>query len=107
MIVDCGFLLKKTAKKPLKKQAHSHTCDVLGLSASFDRSLVCLFQSSTQEFFLICSSLSRLALELQALLPVIQSQISSALLRNLLLDTPDMLAPAHGFLKVLSEKAAK
>lgn len=64
-------------------------------------------QSSTQEFFLICSSLSRLGLELQALLPAVQSQIRSSLLRSLLLDTPDLLAPAHGFLKVLNEKAAK
>ncbi|XP_005795118.2 DNA mismatch repair protein Msh3 isoform X1 [Xiphophorus maculatus] len=64
-------------------------------------------KSSTQEFFLICSSLSRLGLELQALLPAVQSQIRSSLLRSLLLDTPDLLAPAHGFLKVLNEKAAK
>ncbi|XP_044052269.1 DNA mismatch repair protein Msh3 isoform X2 [Siniperca chuatsi] len=64
-------------------------------------------KSSTQEFYLISSSLSRLGLELQALLPAIQSQISSALLRGLLLDTPDLLAPAHSFLKVLNEKAAK
>uniref|UniRef100_A0A4W6C4U5 DNA mismatch repair protein MSH3 n=1 Tax=Lates calcarifer TaxID=8187 RepID=A0A4W6C4U5_LATCA len=64
-------------------------------------------KSSTQEFYLISSSLSRLGLELQALLPAIQSQISSTLLRGLLLDTPDLLAPAHSFLKVLNEKAAK
>lgn len=64
-------------------------------------------KSSTQEFYLISGSLSRLGLELQALLPAIQSQISSALLRGLLLDTPDLLAPAHSFLKVLNEKAAK
>ncbi|XP_010781548.1 DNA mismatch repair protein Msh3-like [Notothenia coriiceps] len=62
---------------------------------------------STQEFYLISSGLSRLGLELQALLPAIQSQISSALLRGLLLDTPDLLAPAHSHLKVLNEKAAK
>ena len=66
-----------------------------------------MFQCSTQEFYLISSGLSRLGLELQALLPAIQSQISSALLRGLLLDTPDLLAPAHSHLKVLNEKAAK
>lgn len=66
-----------------------------------------MFQSSTQEFYLISSSLSRLGLELQALLPAIQSQINSALLRGLLLETPDLLAPTHSFLKVLNEKAAK
>uniref|UniRef100_A0A673XGD4 DNA mismatch repair protein MSH3 n=1 Tax=Salmo trutta TaxID=8032 RepID=A0A673XGD4_SALTR len=62
---------------------------------------------STQEFYLISSSLSRLGVELQALLPSIQSQLSSTLLRGLLLDTPELLAPAHNFLKVLNEKAAK
>uniref|UniRef100_A0A667WY98 DNA mismatch repair protein MSH3 n=1 Tax=Myripristis murdjan TaxID=586833 RepID=A0A667WY98_9TELE len=62
---------------------------------------------STQEFYLITSSLSRLGLELQALLPAIQSQLSSLLLQTLLLDTPDLLCPAHNFLKVLNEKAAK
>lgn len=66
-----------------------------------------LIQSSTQEFYLITSSLSRLGLELEALLPAVQSQVSSLLLRSLLSDTPDLLAPAHGFLKVLNEKAAK
>ncbi|KAM6965383.1 DNA mismatch repair protein Msh3, partial [Aplochiton taeniatus] len=62
---------------------------------------------STQEFYLIASNLSRLGAELQALLPAIQSHLSSPLLRALLLDTPDLLAPAHDFLKVLNEKAAK
>ncbi|KAM4579523.1 DNA mismatch repair protein Msh3 isoform 2-T2 [Fundulus diaphanus] len=64
-------------------------------------------KSSTQEFYLICSSISRLGLELEALLPAIQSQIRSTLLQSLLLDTPDLLSPAHSFLKVLNEKAAK
>uniref|UniRef100_A0A3Q3ENC7 DNA mismatch repair protein MSH3 n=1 Tax=Kryptolebias marmoratus TaxID=37003 RepID=A0A3Q3ENC7_KRYMA len=63
-------------------------------------------KSSTQEFYLVSNSLSRLGLELQSLLPAIRSQISSALLRSLLSETPDLLAPAHGFLKVLNEKAA-
>uniref|UniRef100_A0A1A8HDR7 DNA mismatch repair protein MSH3 n=1 Tax=Nothobranchius korthausae TaxID=1143690 RepID=A0A1A8HDR7_9TELE len=64
-------------------------------------------KSSTQEFYLVSSCLSRLGLELQSFLPAIRSQISSPLLRSLLLDTPDLLAPAHGFLKVLNEKSAK
>uniref|UniRef100_A0A671KY62 DNA mismatch repair protein MSH3 n=1 Tax=Sinocyclocheilus anshuiensis TaxID=1608454 RepID=A0A671KY62_9TELE len=62
---------------------------------------------STQEFYLITSTLSRLSAELQALMPAIQSQLSSALLKKLLLDTPQLLSPAHNFLKVLDEKAAK
>ncbi|XP_054466759.1 DNA mismatch repair protein Msh3 isoform X3 [Anoplopoma fimbria] len=64
-------------------------------------------KSSTQEFYLISSGLSRLGSELQALLPAIQSQITSGLLRGLLLDTPDLLAPAQSHLKVLNERAAK
>uniref|UniRef100_A0AAX7TM14 DNA mismatch repair protein MSH3 n=1 Tax=Astatotilapia calliptera TaxID=8154 RepID=A0AAX7TM14_ASTCA len=64
-------------------------------------------KSSTQEFYLISSSLSRLGLELQTLQPAMRSQISSGLLRSLLLDTPDQLIPAQSFLKVLNEKAAK
>uniref|UniRef100_A0A669CMG1 DNA mismatch repair protein MSH3 n=1 Tax=Oreochromis niloticus TaxID=8128 RepID=A0A669CMG1_ORENI len=64
-------------------------------------------KSSTQEFYVISSSLSRLGLELQTLLPAMRSQISSVLLRSLLLDTPDQLIPAQSFLKVLNEKAAK
>jgi hypothetical protein len=48
-----------------------------------------------------------LGLELKALIPAIQSQLSSSLLRTLLLDTPDLLSPVHHFLKVLNEKAAK
>ncbi|XP_066511228.1 DNA mismatch repair protein Msh3 isoform X2 [Hoplias malabaricus] len=62
---------------------------------------------STQEFFLISSTLSRLCTELQALIPAVQSQLSSTLLKSLLLDTPQLLSPAHNFLKVLNEKAAK
>uniref|UniRef100_H3DD48 DNA mismatch repair protein MSH3 n=1 Tax=Tetraodon nigroviridis TaxID=99883 RepID=H3DD48_TETNG len=64
-------------------------------------------KSSTQEFYIICSSLARLSLELQALLPAIRSQVQASLLQGLLLDTPDLLAPAQSFLKVLNEKAAK
>lgn len=67
----------------------------------------CVLQSSTQEFYIICSSLVRLSLELQALLPAVQSQVRSSLLTGLLLDTPKLLAPAQNFLKVLNEKAAK
>lgn len=62
---------------------------------------------STQEFYLVTSALSRLGRRLEALLPAVQSQITSELLRSLLLDTPNLLAPAHSFLKVLNETAAK
>lgn len=62
---------------------------------------------STQEFYLVTSALSKLGLRMEALLPAIQSQVTSALLRSLLLDTPDLLTPAHNVVKVLSENAAR
>ncbi|XP_058842608.1 DNA mismatch repair protein Msh3-like [Acipenser ruthenus] len=62
---------------------------------------------STQEFLLIASVLSRLEVELRSLVPAAQSQVQSALLRNLLLETPQLLAPVHRYLRVLNEKAAK
>lgn len=62
---------------------------------------------STQEFYLVTSALSKLGLKLEALLPAIQSQITSPLLRSLLLDTPDLLRPAHSVVKVLNENAAR
>ncbi|XP_072289429.1 DNA mismatch repair protein Msh3 isoform X2 [Eucyclogobius newberryi] len=62
---------------------------------------------STQEFYLIASALSKLGLRLEALLPAMQSQLTSALLRSLLLDTPGLLEPAHSVIKVLNENAAK
>ncbi|XP_077456412.1 DNA mismatch repair protein Msh3 [Stigmatopora argus] len=64
-------------------------------------------KSSTQEFYLIVGSLCRLSLELLALLPAIRAQVRSDLVRSLLADAPDLLAPAHGFLASLDEKAAK
>uniref|UniRef100_A0A8C6TEU2 DNA mismatch repair protein MSH3 n=1 Tax=Neogobius melanostomus TaxID=47308 RepID=A0A8C6TEU2_9GOBI len=62
---------------------------------------------STQEFYLVTSALSKLGLRMEALLPAIQSQVTSPLLRSLLLDTPDLLTPAHHVVKVLSENAAR
>ncbi|XP_076854159.1 DNA mismatch repair protein Msh3 isoform X2 [Brachyhypopomus gauderio] len=62
---------------------------------------------STQEFYLVCNTLSRLSGELQALVPAVQSQLGSSLLKSLLLDTPQLLSPAQNFLKVLNENAAK
>ncbi|KAM4577311.1 DNA mismatch repair protein Msh3 isoform 2-T3 [Odontesthes bonariensis] len=96
-IMDSGSLTLNSIRSLL-----SHLPDLeRGICSIYHR------KSSTQEFYLISSSLSRLGLELQTLLPAIQSQMSSALLRSLLMGTPDLLAPAHSFLKVLNEKAAK
>uniref|UniRef100_A0AAV2MNJ8 DNA mismatch repair protein MutS core domain-containing protein n=1 Tax=Knipowitschia caucasica TaxID=637954 RepID=A0AAV2MNJ8_KNICA len=62
---------------------------------------------STQEFFLVTRALSQLALRLEALLPAVESQVRSPLLRGLLLHTPQLLSPAHSAVRVLNEQAAK
>ena len=64
-------------------------------------------QCSTQEFYLISSTLARLAVELQTLAPLAQAQLHSSLLQSLLLSLPQLLAPARDFLRVLNENAAK
>ncbi|XP_063049779.1 DNA mismatch repair protein Msh3 [Engraulis encrasicolus] len=62
---------------------------------------------STQEFYLISSTLARLATELQSVAPLAQAQLHSSLLQGLLLGLPPLLAPARDFLRVLNENAAK
>ncbi|XP_055017861.1 DNA mismatch repair protein Msh3 isoform X2 [Boleophthalmus pectinirostris] len=62
---------------------------------------------STQEFYLVTSALSNVGYRLEALLPAAQSQVTSPLLQSLLFNTPELLAPAHGVIKVLNENAAK
>lgn len=71
---------------------------------------ICLcvpLQCSTQEFYLISSTLARLAMELQTLAPLAKAQLHSSLLQSLLLGLPPLLAPARDFLRVLNETAAK
>ncbi|CAN8220683.1 unnamed protein product [Coccothraustes coccothraustes] len=74
-----------------------------------ERGLCSVFHKkcSTQEFFLIVSTLSRLDLEIQALVPVIQSHVRSPLLKDALLEIPDLLCPVKQYLKILNEEAAK
>ncbi|KAI1900432.1 hypothetical protein AGOR_G00049880 [Albula goreensis] len=82
---------------------------LLGRLPDLERGICSIYhkKSSTQEFYLISSTLSRLGVELQALVPAVQSQLSSVILKDLLLALPQLLAPAHSFLSVLNEKAAK
>ncbi|XP_066843809.1 DNA mismatch repair protein Msh3 isoform X3 [Anser cygnoides] len=74
-----------------------------------ERGLCSVFHKkcSTQEFFLIVSTLSRLDLEIQALVPVINSHVKTPLLQNALLEIPELLSPVKHYLKVLNEEAAK
>uniref|UniRef100_A0A8D2PT02 DNA mismatch repair protein MSH3 n=1 Tax=Zosterops lateralis melanops TaxID=1220523 RepID=A0A8D2PT02_ZOSLA len=74
-----------------------------------ERGLCSVFHKkcSTQEFFLIVSTLSRLDLEIQAFVPVIHSHVKSSLLKNALLEIPDLLSPVKQYLKILNEEAAK
>ncbi|KAG2466365.1 MSH3 protein, partial [Polypterus senegalus] len=62
---------------------------------------------NTQEFFLVISALCRLEVELRSLMPATQSQVQSNLIKDLILDIPKLLAPAHDFLATINEKAAK
>uniref|UniRef100_A0A8C6ZWX2 DNA mismatch repair protein MSH3 n=1 Tax=Nothoprocta perdicaria TaxID=30464 RepID=A0A8C6ZWX2_NOTPE len=74
-----------------------------------ERGLCSVFHKkcSTQEFFLIVSTLSRLELEIQALVPVIHSHVKTPLLQNTLLEIPELLTPVKHYLKILNEEAAK
>ncbi|EOB01735.1 DNA mismatch repair protein Msh3, partial [Anas platyrhynchos] len=74
-----------------------------------ERGLCSVFHKkcSTQEFFLIVSTLSRLDLEIQALVPVIHSHVKTPLLQNTLLEIPELLSPVKHYLKILNEEAAK
>uniref|UniRef100_A0A803XNJ1 DNA mismatch repair protein MSH3 n=1 Tax=Meleagris gallopavo TaxID=9103 RepID=A0A803XNJ1_MELGA len=74
-----------------------------------ERGLCSVFHKkcSTQEFFLIVSTLSRLDLEIQALVPAIHSHVKSPLLQNALLEIPELLSPVKHYLKILNEEAAK
>ncbi|XP_055647581.1 DNA mismatch repair protein Msh3 isoform X4 [Falco peregrinus] len=74
-----------------------------------ERGLCSIFHKkcSTQEFFLIVSTLSRLDLEIQALVPVIHSHVKTPLLQKALLEIPELLSPVKHYLKILNEEAAK
>ncbi|XP_030326134.1 DNA mismatch repair protein Msh3 isoform X6 [Strigops habroptila] len=74
-----------------------------------ERGLCSVFHKkcSTQEFFLIVSTLARLDLEVQALVPVIHSHVKTSLLQNSLLEIPELLSPVKHYLKILNEEAAK
>ncbi|XP_007897956.2 DNA mismatch repair protein Msh3 isoform X2 [Callorhinchus milii] len=62
---------------------------------------------STREFFLLVSSLSCIETTFRALVPAAESQLHSSLLRNILLELPQLLAPVQHYLKILNEKAAR
>uniref|UniRef100_A0A8V5GYX9 DNA mismatch repair protein MSH3 n=1 Tax=Melopsittacus undulatus TaxID=13146 RepID=A0A8V5GYX9_MELUD len=74
-----------------------------------ERGLCSVFHKkcSTQEFFLIVSTLSCLDSEIQALVPVIHSYVKTPLLQNALLEIPALLFPVKHYLKILNEEAAK
>uniref|UniRef100_A0AAR2IRX9 DNA mismatch repair protein MSH3 n=1 Tax=Pygocentrus nattereri TaxID=42514 RepID=A0AAR2IRX9_PYGNA len=117
-------LLKKWVSQPLKSASEIHSrqdavAEILSSESSvlpsiqalltrlpdLERGLCSIYHK--KEFYLISSTLSRLCTELQALIPAVQSQLRSDFLKSMLLDTPQLLSPAHNFLKVLNEKAAK
>ncbi|KAM5192858.1 DNA mismatch repair protein Msh3 isoform 4-T4 [Mantella aurantiaca] len=62
---------------------------------------------SPQEFFIIVSTLCHLDSQLEALIPAIQSQVKSALLKEIFTEIPQILSPVQKFAEVLNEDAAK
>ncbi|XP_068941129.1 DNA mismatch repair protein Msh3 isoform X2 [Petaurus breviceps papuanus] len=62
---------------------------------------------STQEFFLIVKALCRLKIEIQALIPAINSQVKSDLFKQCLLEIPEYLDPVEHYFTILNEQAAK
>uniref|UniRef100_A0A6I8R7P3 DNA mismatch repair protein MSH3 n=1 Tax=Xenopus tropicalis TaxID=8364 RepID=A0A6I8R7P3_XENTR len=62
---------------------------------------------STQEFFLIVSTLCNISNNMEALIPAIKSQVKSPLLQTIFAEIPQMLEPMHKFLNVLNESAAR
>nr|XP_060617698.1 DNA mismatch repair protein Msh3 isoform X1 [Anolis sagrei ordinatus] len=62
---------------------------------------------STQEFFLIVSTLSQLEASITALAPAIEAQVQATLLRKNLLEIPDLLSSVKKYLSILNEEAAK
>ncbi|XP_075693889.1 DNA mismatch repair protein Msh3 [Rhinoderma darwinii] len=62
---------------------------------------------SPQEFFLIVSTLCNLESHLQVLIPVIKSEVKSALLKKIFTQVPQILSPVQKFVQVLNEDAAK
>ncbi|XP_067425319.1 DNA mismatch repair protein Msh3 [Emydura macquarii macquarii] len=86
-------------------QIQNHLCKM----PDIERGLCSIYHKkcSTQEFFLIVSTLSRLETELQALVPAICSQVKAPLLKMALLEIPELLCPVKHYLKILNEEAAK
>ncbi|XP_018120356.1 DNA mismatch repair protein Msh3 isoform X1 [Xenopus laevis] len=62
---------------------------------------------STQEFFLIVSTLCNLCNNMEALIPAIKSQVKSPLLQSIFIEIPQILESMHKFLNVLNENAAR
>ncbi|XP_062924627.1 DNA mismatch repair protein Msh3 [Mobula hypostoma] len=62
---------------------------------------------STWEFYQLVRTLSNLEVGFRALLPAAETQLSSSLLRDSLLELPQLLSPVHRYLAILDENGAK
>uniref|UniRef100_A0A5F8GWW3 DNA mismatch repair protein MSH3 n=1 Tax=Monodelphis domestica TaxID=13616 RepID=A0A5F8GWW3_MONDO len=83
----------------------NHLCKLPDL----ERGLCSIYHKkcSTQEFFIIVKALCHLKIEIQALIPAINSQVKSDLLKKFLLEIPELLDPVEHYFNILSEQAAK
>ncbi|XP_063819985.1 DNA mismatch repair protein Msh3 isoform X2 [Pseudophryne corroboree] len=74
-----------------------------------DRGICSIYHKkcSPQEFFLVVSTLRFLESHLEALIPAINSQVRSTLLKKIFTEVPQILSPVQRFAQVLNEEAAK
>nr|XP_033781367.1 DNA mismatch repair protein Msh3 isoform X3 [Geotrypetes seraphini] len=94
-----------TSESSVFAEIQSHLCKLPDL----ERGMCSIYHKkcSTQEFFLILSTLCYLQTKLQTLVPAIQAQVRSVLLQKILLEIAPLLGSVQGFLKILNEQAAK
>ncbi|XP_043564150.1 DNA mismatch repair protein Msh3 isoform X2 [Chiloscyllium plagiosum] len=121
-------LLKKWVAQPLTKASEinarldavteilssesivpSKTEKLLSKLPDLERGICSIYHKkcSTWEFYQLVHTLSGLQVGFQALLPAVEAQLNSSLLRNILLELPQLLDPVHHYVKILDESAAK
>ncbi|XP_069818946.1 DNA mismatch repair protein Msh3 isoform X2 [Dendropsophus ebraccatus] len=89
----------------LLSQIHGYLCKLPDL----ERGISSIYHKkcSPQEFFLIVSTLCNLESHLQVLIPAVNSQVKSTMLKKIFTEVPQILSPLQKFVRVLNEDAAK
>uniref|UniRef100_A0A8C4NFI4 MutS homolog 3 (E. coli) n=1 Tax=Eptatretus burgeri TaxID=7764 RepID=A0A8C4NFI4_EPTBU len=83
--------------------------DLLNHFPDLERGLASIYHKkcSTQEFYLVTSTLGRLANEVDKLSGTVEVRSRSVLLKKLLLELPQRLDPVRHFVSLVNEKAAR